>query len=62
MESANHGDLDDVPLVRWLNRSQFRRVFPQRKVRPEAVVVREVTSNEPAQMVLDHHVVETVSA
>ena len=63
MEPADHGDLDDAPLVRRLNRSRFRRVFFQCKVRSEAVVVREVTSNNPAQMVLvqHEHVVEAVS-
>jgi hypothetical protein len=64
MEAADHGDLDDVPLVRQLNRSRLRCVLSQRKVRPEAVIVRDATPNKPAQVLLveHHHVVEAVSA
>ena len=64
VEPADHADLDDAPLVRRFNRSRLRRVFSQRKVRPEAVVVRDVTPNKPTQMVLVQHydVIEAVSA
>ncbi len=64
VESANHRELDDLPLVRWLNGSRIRGIFPESQMRPEAVIVREVTPNKSAQVLLveHHHVIEAVSA
>ncbi len=64
MKSAHHGDLDDGSSIRRLNRSRFRRVFPQREVCPEAVVVGEIISKNPAQVILakDDHMVDAISA
>ena len=64
MKPANHRVLDDLPLVRWLNGSRIRGIFPESQMRPEAVIVHEVTPNKPAQVLLieHHHVIEAVSA
>ncbi len=64
METANHRELDDLPLVRWLNGSRVRGIFPESQMRPEVVIVREVAPNKPAQVLLveHHHVIEAVSA
>ena len=60
---SDHWELDDLPPARRLDRSRLRRVFLQREVRPETVVVRERTPNKSAQLQLveHHYMVDAVS-
>ena len=64
MEPANHWELDDLPLVRRLHLPRFRGVLLQRQVRPATVIVGEIISKNPAQVILanDDHMVDAVSA
>lgn len=64
MESANHWDFNDLSMVKRLHRSRFRGVFLQRQMRSAAVIVGEVISENPAQVILveDDHMVDAVSA
>jgi hypothetical protein len=64
MKPANHRELDDLPLVRRLHLPRFRGVLVQRQMRPAAVIVDEVISENPAQVILanDDQMVDAVSA
>jgi hypothetical protein len=64
MKPANHRELDDLPLVWRLHLPRFRGVLFQRQMRPAAVIVDEVISENPAQVILanDDQMVDAVSA
>ena len=62
MESSDHRDLNDVPMVGRLYRSRYRRVFSQREVGAAIVIIRKIVSKETAQVLLveDDHVIDAV--
>ena len=64
MESADHGDLNDLPMIGRLHRSRFRGVLVQRQVCPATVIIRKNISKETAQVLLvedDHLAVWEIS-
>ena len=64
MESADHGDLDDLPMIGLLHRSRFRGVLLQRQVCPATVIIRKIISKETAQVLLveNDYVIDAVAA
>ncbi len=63
MESSDHRDLNDVPMVGRLYRSRYRRVFSQREVGAAIVIIRKIVSKETAQVLLveNDHVIDAIS-
>jgi hypothetical protein len=64
MEAADKGRLNDSAQVRTVYRSRFRGVLVQGEVRPDAVVVGKVVSQQPTQVgLVEHdHMVEALAA
>jgi len=64
MESADHRDLHDYPLVGRLHRPWIRRVLFKREMCAAAVVIVEVASDNPSEVILAQNgdVIEAVSA
>ncbi len=63
IKSANHRGLDDLPLVRRLHLPRLWGVLVQRQMGPAAVIVDEIISENPAQVILanDDQMVDAVS-
>ena len=64
MESADHRDLHDAPLLGWLHRPWIRGVLFKREMCATAVVIAEVTSNNPSEVIFAQNddVIEAASA
>ena len=63
MEATDLGKLDDLPVLRWLDRSRLRRILLQRQMRSRTMVVADVSPQDSAKMTLveDDDVIETLS-
>ena len=64
MESAHHGQGDDVALIGWFHRPRIQSILVQGSVRTMPMIIVEVVREPPAQVVLvEHdHVVQTFPA
>ena len=64
MRAHDFGDWHDLPQLRPLDRSPFRRILGEGEVGPGAVVLLEVPGEDVSQVALaeNHDVVETLSA
>lgn len=63
VEAGDHGELDDIPVVRRLHLPWFRGVLLQRQVRSATVIVSEIISKNPAQVTVveDDQMIDAVS-
>jgi hypothetical protein len=63
VEATDLRELDDLPVHRRLDRSGIWRVLVERQVGARAMVVANVSLQDPSQMILveNDHVVETFS-
>jgi hypothetical protein len=55
MQATDFGNLHDLAHVRWLDGPSIRRILLERKVSSCAVVVREVTGQDAAQVPFAQH-------
>ena len=64
MKTADHRELDDLPLVRQFHASRFWRVLFQRQMRPAIMIIGEIISKNPTQVIPtdDDHMIEAISA
>jgi hypothetical protein len=64
VRAHDFGDWHDLPQLRPLDRSPFRRILGEGEVGPGAVVLLEVPGEDVSQVALaeNHDVVETLSA
>jgi hypothetical protein len=60
VQTTDLGAFHDVAATGRFHGPGIRRVLPESKVRPGSVVVADIASEDPSQMVLveDHHVVQ----
>ena len=64
MESSDHREFNDLPMVRRFHLPRFRGVFLQREMRPATVIVDQIISKYAAQVILveDDYMIDAISA
>ncbi len=64
MESSDHRELDDLPVVGRFHLPRFRGVFLEREMRPEPVIVDQIISKYAAQVTVveDDYMIDAVAA